>query len=214
LRDAYFVTQGRAFVLFNNLDPGPDFKDLRGGRALTAERAIDWPYFIDPADDNRKSNRLDTLVASDVFDLPGSAVPDASSKFLGNLPQRNLIRSREIGLTSGEKLFDFYFGAGAAGKLTPDQVEPDKTMQPLFLLQPNAGFQTPLCYYVLKEAELNGGLRLGKLGSRLVAEVVGGAIYYNPISYVRDPTWKSAISGSDVVMMKDLVDFVHDKDAT
>jgi hypothetical protein len=214
LRDAYFVAQGRAFVLFNNLDPGPDFKDLRGGRALKAERAIDWPYFIDPADDNRKSNKLDTLVASDVFDLPESAVPDASSKFLGNLPQRNLIRSREIGLTSGEKLFDFYFGAGAAGKLTPDQVEPDKAMQPLFALQPNAGFQTPLWYYVLKEAELNGGLRLGKLGSRLVAEVVGGGIYYNPVSYVRDPTWKSAITGSNVVKMKDLVGFVLNKDAT
>jgi hypothetical protein len=157
---------------------------------------------------------LDTLIASDVFDLPESAVPDVPTKFLGNLPQRNLIRSREIGLTSGEKLFDFYFGTGASGKLTPDQVEPDKSKQPLFELQAHAGFQTPLWYYILKEAELAGGLRLGKLGSRLVGEVVGGAVYYNPVAYVHEPNWKSAITGSNVIKMQDLVDFVQDKDAT
>jgi hypothetical protein len=214
LRDAYYVGPHREFVLFDNLDAGPDFKDLRGGRSLKPDRAIDWPYFIIAGDDQRKSNKLDTLIASDVFDLPESAVPDVPTKFLGNLPQRNLIRSREIGLTSGEKLFDFYFGSRASGKLTPDQVEPDKEKQPLFELQPAAGFQTPLWYYILKEAELTGGLRLGKLGSRLVGEVVGGTIYYNPIAYVHEPNWKSAINGSNVVKMRDLVGYVQDKDAT
>jgi hypothetical protein len=220
LRNRYYLSSSRSFPLFNNLDPGPDFADLRGGRPLTADRAIDWLYFVDPGPDkdpsseNRRSNQLDHLVASDVFDLPESAVPDAPTKFLGNLPQRNLIRSREIGLTSGEALFDFYFGSFAKGKLTPDQVEPDKSKQGLFELQLHAGFQTPLWYYVLKEAELGGGLRLGKLGSRLVGEVVGGAIYYNPVAYVHEPNWKSAITGSDVVKMKDLVGFVWGKDAT
>jgi hypothetical protein len=214
LRDAYFVRKGISFVLFNNLDPGPVFKDLRGNRALTADRVIDWPFFIAPDDDDRRSNKLDTLIGSDVFDLPESAVPDVPTKFLGNLPQRNLIRSREIGLTSGEKLFNVYFGAGAGGKLTPDQVEPRNTNQRLFELQPGAGFQTPLWYYVLKEAELNGGLRLGKLGSRLVGEVVGGAIYYNPVAYVHDTAWKSAINGSREIKLRDLVDFISGKDAS
>ena len=214
LRDAYFIGPNREFALFDNLDAGPDFKDLRGNRPLKADRAIDWPYFVVPGDDQRRSNKLDTLVASRVFDLPESAVPDTPTKFLGNLPLRNLIRSREIGLTSGEKLFDFYFGSGASGKLTPDQVEPDNSKQPLFALQPGAGFQTPLWYYILKEAELGGGQRLGKLGSRLVGEVVGGAIFYNPVAYVHEPHWKSAITGSNVVKMKDLVDFVQNKDAT
>jgi hypothetical protein len=217
LRDVYYLSESRFFTLFDNLQPGPNFTDLRGNRPLTVDHVIDWPYFIDPADENRKSNQLDTKIASDVFNLPESAVPDGSSKFLGNLPQRNLIRSREIGLTSGEKLFDFYFGAGAPGKLTPDEIEPDKSKQALFELQAGAGFQTPLWYYVLKEAELNKGLegrRLGKLGSRLVGEVVGGAIYYNPVSFTNEPEWKSAITDSNVVTMKELVKFVTDKDAT
>jgi hypothetical protein len=52
------------------------------------------------------------------------------------------------------------------------------------------------------------------LGSRLVGEVVGGAIYYNPIAYVHEPNWKSVITGTNIVKMHDLVDFVHNKDAT
>ncbi|QYE37061.1 hypothetical protein KZX46_21930 (plasmid) [Polymorphobacter sp. PAMC 29334] len=212
LRNGYFVGPNRSFPLFDNLDAGPAFKDLRGSRALTPDRAIDWPFFITPADDQRRSNLLDTHITSAVFDLPESAVPDTPTKFLGNLPQRNLIRSREIGLTSGEKLFDFYFGAHAEGKLTPDQVEPDASFQPLFHFA--GGFHTPLWYYVLKEAELAGGKRLGKLGSRLVGEVVGGAVYYNPVAYVHEHSWKSVISHSRVVKMKDLVDFVTGKDAS
>jgi hypothetical protein len=31
---------------------------------------------------------------------------------------------------------------------------------------------------------------------------------------VHEPNWKSAITGSNVVKMKDLVDFVQNKDAT
>jgi hypothetical protein len=52
------------------------------------------------------------------------------------------------------------------------------------------------------------------LGSRLVGEVVGGGIFYNPVAYVHEPNWQSAITGSNVVKMKDLVDFVQNKNAT
>ncbi len=217
LRNRYTVSMHHTFELFNNLLPGPDYADLRGSRALEADRAIDWPYFINPNKDYKRSNRLDTLITNDLFNLPESAVPDVPTKFLGNLPQRNLIRSREIGLTSGERLFDFFFGAHAPGKLSPDEIDPnaiDPEHSSQGLFEKGGTFQTPLWYYILKEAELGGGLRLGKLGSRLVGEVVAGAIYYNTDSYVRSPNWTSAINGSRVVKMKDLVDFIHNQDAT
>lgn len=212
LRNSYLVGPGRSFTLFDNLQPGPDFTDLRGGRRLTPERVIDWPFFIAPAEE--QSNRIDTLVASGVFNLPESAVPDVPTNFLGNLPQRNLIRSHEIHLTSGEQLFEIFFGPNAGGKLTPEQIEPDPGRQGLFKLRPGVAFETPLWYYLLKEAELAGGLKLGKLGSRLVGEVVAGAIYYNPVAFVHEPGWKSAITQSRVVKIKDLVDFVTGRDAT
>ena len=214
LRNAYMVAPGKAFTLFDNLQPGPDFSDLRGNRPLTTDRVIDWPFFINPDSDLKKSNRLDTLIASAVFDLPESAVPDVPTKLLGNLPQRNLIRSHEIHLTSGERLFDIFFGPEAAGKLTPDMIEPDQSKQGLFRLRQKGGFETPLWYYILKEAELAGGTRLGKLGSRMVGEVVGGGIYYNKVAFVHHPEWTSIINNTRVVMMRDLVDFVTGKNAT
>jgi hypothetical protein len=42
---------------------------------------------------------------------------------------------------------------------------------------------TPLWFYVLKEAELASGNRLGKLGSRLVAETLVGLVIQDPSSY-------------------------------
>jgi hypothetical protein len=44
------------------------------------------------------------------------------------------------------------------------------------LLSPLFKGKTPLWYYILKEAELNGGSRLGRVGSRIVAETLVGVI--------------------------------------
>ncbi len=45
------------------------------------------------------------------------------------------------------------------------------------------GDRTPLWFYVLKEAEETGGDRLGRLGSRLVAETLVGLVVQDPDSY-------------------------------
>lgn len=42
-----------------------------------------------------------------VFNLPETAIPD-DIKYIGNLPHRNLIRSSQIGIVSGEELAEFY----------------------------------------------------------------------------------------------------------
>lgn len=55
---------------------------------------------------------------------------------------------------------------------------------------------TPLWFYVLKEAELAGGNRLGKLGSRLVAETLVGLVVQDTSSYwhqgAGNGSWKPA----------------------
>jgi Animal haem peroxidase len=55
---------------------------------------------------------------------------------------------------------------------------------------------TPLWFYVLKEAELAGGNRLGKLGSRLVAETLVGLVVQDATSYwhqgAGNGSWKPA----------------------
>jgi hypothetical protein len=139
--------------LFLNQVPNPD--DLRGGRPLLANHVIDWNFFLAQQPSDRPnpetvSNRIDTKVTGAVFDLPESAIPD-DIKYIGNLPHRNLIRSRQIGLASGETLAQFY----GLTPLSIDQVETSVPHQGLFKDINNGGRQaTPLWYYVLKEAEL------------------------------------------------------------
>jgi hypothetical protein len=71
---------------------------------------------------------------------------------------------------------------------------------------------TPLWYYVLREAELRGGggLHLGPVGGRIVAEVLHGLLEADPNSYVRErPDWKPdfATDRDGAFTMADLVDF-------
>ena len=52
--------------------------------------------------------------------------------------------------------------------------------------------ETPLWWYVLREAELQtGGARLGAIGSRIVAEVIVGLLEADRFSYLRqaEPGW-------------------------
>ena len=150
---------------------------------------------------------------STVFDLPQSTVPDAV-KQVGNLPQRNLIRSSKIELASAEDLLELY-GIMHQHKLTPEQVERDAEKRKLFQVD-NLGkyragnhFRTPLWYYILKEAEyFSCGGKLGRLGGRIIAEVIAGGIYYLNTSFVHTPSWNSKITGNRHVRFSDFVNFV------
>ena len=56
-------------------------------------------------------------------------------------------------------------------------------------------WETPLWYYVLKEAEVReGGERLGPVGGTIVAEVLCGIVDLDPTSYrAVDPAWRPTI---------------------
>jgi hypothetical protein len=216
--------QVEGITLFDNslvADRHGNFEDLRGTQPLIAKHVIDWEFF---AGGKFKGNLIDGKVTSVVFDLPESTIPD-DIKFIGNLVQRNLIRSSQVGLCSGEELAKFY----GFEPLSPDQIDPDPNARGLYVARDSNGnvqmrdghdvFQTPLWYYLLKEAELEGGKTkgsLGRLGSRLVGEVVLGAIAWADESVFRnghkDVTWKSQVplEDPDKVTLLDLARFVAD----
>lgn len=224
LRTAYHLNSGGDIQLFNNRDL--DHKgDLRGGRPLTLDHVIDWNVFYPKGSPAPPSLQIDSKITSVVFDLPESTIPD-NVKTVGNLPLRNLTRSREIDLSCGEDLADFF----GIEKLTPAQVEPNEKAHYLYEadvnIYPKPGgvgerlddlsqkgytdtrFKTPFWYYILKEAEINGkGQRLGALGSRIIAEVICGGIFYGTDTKF-DYNWKSKITGTNVVTLRDLIDFV------
>ena len=56
--------------------------------------------------------------------------------------------------------------------------------------------ETPLWYYVLKEAEIRQrGERLGEVGGRIVAEVLIGLLEGDPNSYLNmQPNWRPTLS--------------------
>jgi hypothetical protein len=59
----------------------------------------------------------------------------------------------------------------------------------LAAIHPKFVSATPLWYYVLKEAEvMEGGLRLGPVGARLVAEVFVGLLQSDSASYLHAET--------------------------
>jgi hypothetical protein len=245
LRPSYHLNAhgGADVKLFDNLTAQPGVDDLRGSVKLPPAHVIDWKEFypdVRPEDtpNQARSLRIDGKVTPPVFNLPESAIPD-TIKEVGNLPQRNLIRGRSIGVVSGEELYDFYTTAAGGppvmlhgSKLTPAQVASDNAVHHLFMhdadADGNAVFKTPLWYYIIKEAELQGVDRtLGALGSRLVAEVVSGAVFYDmesvyfnaayataPDPHAGDPvpkaaSWTSVITKSKEVTLRDLVNYVN-----
>jgi hypothetical protein len=95
-----------------------------------------------------------------------------------------------MGLPSGQDV------ARAMGlkPLSNEDLAPDNGSHTETLRYYGFDTDTPLWYYILKEAKLRGdGQCLGPVGSRIVANVIVGALRADPNSYLSvDPAWKPA----------------------
>jgi hypothetical protein len=110
--------------------------------------------------------------------LPVSITGEVEVDAYHSLASRDLQRGRAIGLPSGEAVA----AAIGAEPLTPDEVG---------LVAHGWDGETPLWYYVLREADVGGdGDRLGPIGGRIVADVLIGIVQADPESYLAvDPVW-------------------------
>jgi hypothetical protein len=165
----------------NPLDPD----DLRGG-CRAARRYVSWPTFFNFGDTAvRPNKKIDTRLSSALFALPPSIVPSPSLPLNpGSLAQRNLLRHLTFALPSGQRV------AQAMNLPVTDMSE----LAPLNLAQ-----NTPLWYYILKEAEKTcSGETLGPVGARIVAEVIYGLLEGDRTSYLsQDPDWKPTLPTMD-----------------
>ena len=158
--------------------------DMRGG-ARAPRRFIGWQTFFNfggvQAQHVRPTKLIDTKLSTPLFHLPLGAI--ASGDPPTSLPQRNLLRHLTWSLPSGQNI------ARAMGirELTTSQLSE--------LRQFGAGFErsTPLWYYILKEAELAGGLRLAGVGARLVGEVMLGLLTLDEDSYFGRRGWRPTL---------------------
>lgn len=160
----------------------PIFPALIGFRPLDSERALDWSLMFDfPGRPSaQRAKRIDGTLPSALISLPveitGAGDPDYQS-----LATRDLERGSGTGLPSGEAVAR----ALDAEVLTPEQVG----------LGTDWGDETPLWFYVLREADvLAGGERLGPVGGRIVAETLAAIIDGDPASFRSvDPRWRPTL---------------------
>lgn len=161
---------------------------LQGGRAIASSAIVDWRYFFSLDDRVRPqaSRRIGPRMAHALIDLPEAMVGATDVPESRSLACRDLIRGRALNLPSGEAIARFL----NVSVLTPEQVGLDRF---------GWGEETPLWYYVLKEAEvLANGEHLGPVGGRIVADVLVGLIDDDPLSYRKaDPNWTPAFARSE-----------------
>ena len=195
--------------VFTPLPPAPSVDDLHGGRPITTNHVIFWPNFL-PIDGQPSTGqfntgqpvanigrKIDTLLSSGLFALP---IPGAEAGGPSILALRNLQRALEYGLPSGQAV---------AKRLNQDlptnlqihvwsnaEIEAQDTDAKhvahlagvLTALSPSGPLvyngEAPLWLYILAESQIvNNGATLGPVGSRIVAEVIGGLLAADPQSY-------------------------------
>jgi len=198
--------------------------DLLGDVRLPSNWIVDWRRMYDFPQGGRPrltapggvnhAMRIDTLLTDPLADLPlgsfgGTGIPDGDLR--RNLAFRNLVRAGMVRLASGQQMArrltdlgvqltpltraEILDGGGGArlDKLTA--AEKDKLAT-----------NTPLWFYVLREAELNGGVMRG-VGARILAETFHRAMEASTSSIVREPDWRPTLGRKDTFEMTDLLSF-------
>lgn len=182
---------------------------------LPSNWVIDWRRFFDlgtpagaPGFHMNHARHIDPYLTPALHTLPGES-GDAAI-----LPFRNLKRGVMMGLPSGQ---DIANRIGVA-PLTPADIG-DRGADGAVARQHGLHAQTPLWYYILKEAEVRGGgEHLGPLGATLVAEVLVGIVQGSRAAYLSaQPAFKPTLGATpgrftmaDLIRFADAVNPVGD----
>jgi hypothetical protein len=201
----YGHSQIRAIYRLNDRFSGRVFPECAGACPVTAEQVIDWRLFFDLDGEVRPqpTRRMDARLVHSLIALPEAVVGETEIPEHHSLAVRDLLRGHALNLPSGEAVAD----AMGVEPLTEDD---------LGLVRLGIGWkgETPLWYYILKEADVRqNGERLGPVGGRIVAEVLLGLIDADPSSYrAADPTWTPELPAETegTFTMADLLRFARD----
>ncbi|MGH9162645.1 MAG: hypothetical protein ACRD2X_21970 [Vicinamibacteraceae bacterium] len=176
----------------------PIFPDLVGQRPVPATYRPNWRRFfhVSGATAPQASKRLDTAYCAALMHLPYQLTGELERAEHATLAYRDLQRGAAMELPSGEDI------ARAMGAVPLDR-------DTLGLPPGVCSHGTPLTYYVLREAEVEtGGQHLGRVGGRLVAEVIVGLLRADPTSYLSgSPDWRPTLPAmaDDSFTMADLL---------
>lgn len=176
------------------------------GPSLPSNWPIDWTRFTDKGDPDpgHGARKIDPFLARGLGQMR-----NLPAGLLAQLAQRNLLRGYMLAIPTGEDVAR----ALHLEPLTPAQLRqgaPQGVSDALDAL----GGRTPLWYYVLKEAEVQGnGNFLGEVGSRILCETFVYLLREDRDSYVRHAGgWSPADGvrledGSMITTLPDLMRF-------
>lgn len=224
---------GTLFFLFTfsgtsgTLSPDGDFSDPESGsfERLPSNWIADFRRLFDfneagrselavPAEQFNFARTIDSRLVDPLKELPAGSFGSqgtTSPPLHHNLAFRNLTRAVMVQLATGQQMAD----VAQIAPLTPAQIV-DGTSGGVNLgsLTPEQrdelANRTPLWFYILREAELNGG-RLTGVGGRVVAEVFHRAMEGSQTSIVRDPSWRPNLGpNNQTFRMVDLLLFTFE----
>jgi Animal haem peroxidase len=200
--------------------------DFFGGVRLPSNWIADWRRLYDfkkeqnrndlaPPGSVNKAMRIDTRLAPTLHFLRQSATGDPTGGIHDDLAFRNLRRARMVRLATGQQMVTFLKSKGVTvTKLTKAQLRDGKNGADLNNLTPGQRdglfTNTPLWFYILREAELNNG-KLDGVGARIVAETFHRAMEGSTSSIVRDPAWRPNLGPNNTTFrMTDLLMFAFE----
>ncbi len=169
------------YQLNSQTDPLPLFPDLLGFRAVPHQHMVDWKLFFDAPERTsaQRSKKIDGKLVRPLIELPIAVTGDVEIEDYHSLAVRDLQRGQGVGLPSGETV------ARHLG------IEP-LTAEQVGIASAGWSGETPLWYYILREADIcTGGNYLGPVGGRIVAEVLVGLIDADSTSFrCSDRNWQ------------------------
>ena len=187
-------------------------------RRLYAFKEVNKPALVVPPAKFNHAMRLDTHIANALKSLPAQTIGLPASTHVDdkrlNLAFRNLTRGKMVNLATGQQMARFLKNKGVnVTALTKAQVRDGNKgvhIGSLTQAQRDALLKnTPLWFYVLREAEFNNG-RLKGVGARVVAETFHRAMEGSRFSIVRDPAFKPTLGqNSSTFRMTDLLMFAY-----
>ena len=168
---------------------GPGDDPFFGKPTLPSNWIIDWTRFydfsnvdgVDSHPDLNFARQIDARLSFALSELPEFQIQGMPPPFV-SLSTRNLLRGRLVRLPSGQQVANAMAAAGISFTPITEQEIADAPHRDI-LLRHGFDRETPLWYYVLREAKVkHDGNKLGPVGSRIVAEVFVGLIENSPTS--------------------------------
>jgi len=177
-------------------------------RRLFDFAAAGRPDLTVPTEHGNVTKRIDTLLVDPLAQLPLGAFGGRGTDpppLQRNLAFRNLARAHMVELASGQQTARTL----EIAELKPEQILDGAAGADLGGLSAEQRDElignTPLWFYILREAEIHGG-RLTGVGGRVVAEVFHRAVEGSRTSIVREPAWRPSLGPDpDTFRMVDLL---------